>query len=762
MRSCAALVTALCLGLGHAAVARAWTPEPARYGVAVQQNVAVTMADGTVLRADVYTPTDPATGQPAAGSFPVLLTQTPYGKGLASEAGGGSASPLLDQTGENAYLVQRGYVEVVADVRGTGASGGQWGLFDPVQATDGATLVRWAAQLPHADGTVGLYGASYLGINQLFTVGALGPGSPVKAIFPIVAADDVYRDTSFDGGILDAEFGGLYLGGLTTPLFVINPVAEDPQDPFAVMVDELDHAQGAANFQLQIVADTAAGYTGYSYDEDYWRPRAPAGVLDTVVKDGVPAYLVGGWFDLFQRGEPLNYSALQNLSAGRPELAPMAPGQAPTGRYQLLMGPWYHLTTGAGVDLDQLELAWFDRWLKGEDTGIDRTSTPEHLYLLGGNRYVDAAQWPPAALKPATWYLGAGSLATSPGAAGADTVAYVGANAPCQREMDQWSMGALIALLGPSNPNSEPCANDDVLTGVGPGALTYTSAPFASDTVIGGPLDATIYATSTRPDTELVATVDDVAPDGTSTPLTTGALLGSFRAVDASQSWTAPDGRPLLPYHPYTSASQQAVPLGAPTRFDIEIRPTFAELAAGHRLRLTLSTSDLPALLPSAQQQTQLAGGVYQVQRPGSFLEVSSAPASAFPASAAPPPPTTTASSCTLSGRLSRRGLGPVRLGMTRARVRRVRAAHPFCGRLRVGYSHGRAALVLSSDPRFHLHGLRPGAKVHGLRHAHRLRIGHDRWYLTGRGVVHAWGRRVREVGVARRGVGRPLLRRFS
>jgi putative CocE/NonD family hydrolase len=754
MRIAAAVAVGLCW-LGHAAVARAWTPEPARYGVAQQQNVPVTMADGTVLRADVYTPTDPGSGQPAAGSFPVLLTQTPYGKGL-SAAGGGGASPLLDQTGENPYLVQRGYIEVVADVRGTGASGGQWGLFDPVQATDGAALVRWAARLPHADGTVGLYGASYLGINQLFTVGALGPGSPVKAIFPIVAANDVYRDTSFDGGILDAEFGGLYLGGLTTPLFVINPIAEDFQDPFAVMVDELDHAQGAANFQLQIIADTAAGYSGYSYDEDYWRPRAPATVLDTVVKAGVPAYLVGGWFDLFQRGEPLNYSALQNLAAGRPELAPMAPGQAATGRYQLLMGPWYHLTTGTGVDLDQLELAWFDRWLKGEDTGIDSTSTPEHLYLLGGDRYVDAAQWPPAALQPTTWYLGGGgTLTASPPAPGADTVAYVGANAPCQREMDQWSMGALIALLGPSNPNSEPCANNDALTGVGPGALTYTSPPFSVDTVIGGPLDATVDATSTRPDTELVATVEDVAPDGTSTPLSTGALLGSFRAVDPGNSWTAPDGKPLLPYHPYASASQQPVPLGVPTRFDIEIRPTFAELAAGHRLRLTLSTSDLPALLPSAQQQTQLAGGVYRVQRASSFLEVSSAPASAFPATASPVPGTA-APACALSGRLTRRGVGPVRLGMARAQVRRLR----LCGRFRVGYRHGRVALVLSSHRRYHLHGLRPGGRPRG--GFRQLRIGRDRWYLTGRGVARVRAGRVREVGVARKGVGRALLRRSS
>jgi predicted acyl esterase len=87
----------------------------------------------------------------------------------------------------------------------------------------------------------------------------------------------------------------------------------------------------------------------------------------------------------------------------------------------------------------------------------------------------------------------------------------------------------------------------------------------------------------------------------------------------------------ILPYHPYTLASKQAVPAGAVTRFDVEIRPTFAQIAAGHRLRLTLTTSDLPALVPTAPDAAHLVGGVYQVQRnqaAASYVEALSAPAS--------------------------------------------------------------------------------------------------------------------------------------
>jgi putative CocE/NonD family hydrolase len=618
------IAAALVLG-AFCATALAWSPEPARYGVIKESNLPVTMSDGTVLRVDVYYPA--VGGQVAPGRFPVLLTQTPYGK---------------DVLGADPYFVERGYIEVVADVRGTGDSGGQFGFFDPSQQTDGATLVYWAAKLPHANDRVGLYGESYMGINQLLTVGKLGPGSPVKAIFPVIAGNDLYRDTATDGGLIDLEFGSLYVG-LTGSLNEVNPVTENPSDPLDTLQVELQHTADLASFDAPLLINTTFG-GNRAYDGPYWLQRSPVSALRQVVRDHIPAYLVGGWYDIFQRGEPLNFSGLQNALVGRSIYGPMSPTRVSSPRYQLLMGPWYHLTTGTGVNLEALELSWFDRWLKGERTGIDVTRTPAHLYLLGADRYVNQTQWPPASLRPTTWYLGPGRTGTATisqndgrltrgrprSAGGQDTVAWLPADANCSRELDQWSMGAFEEVTNPANPNGNPCANNDALTEAGPGSLTYTSPPFARSTVIGGPIDATIYATSTRPDTELVATLEDVAPNGTSTPITTGALLGSLRAVDRANSWFAADGRPLLPYHPYTLASQRPVPAGKITRFDIEIRPTFAQLDTGHRLRLTLTTSDLPTLLPTAQAAADLAGGVYEVQRnraAASYIELLSLPA---------------------------------------------------------------------------------------------------------------------------------------
>ena len=228
-----------------------------------------------------------------------------------------------------------------------------------------------------------------------------------------------------------------------------------------------------------------------------------------------------------------------------------------------------------------------------------------------------------------------GTLTPKPpdGARGADPIAFLGVTSPCSRGTEQWSMGALAFALETAQLPEDRCTQDDRTLQTGPGALTYTTAPFDSAKVVDGPIAARIYATSTRPETELVATLEDVSPDGSSAPLTSGALLGSFRDVDRGRTWRAPDGNPTMPYHPYSKSSVKPVTPGKVTRYDIEIFPTLADIAPGHRLRLTITTSDTPHLLPSPAQALNLAGGVYQVQRnasAASYVEVPLADPEAF------------------------------------------------------------------------------------------------------------------------------------
>ena len=631
--------------------AGSWSPQPATYGTGSLLDLPVTMSDGTVLRADVYFPTTSGTTTAAPGLFPVLLQQTPYGKAFIVDASA-IANTNVD------YLVDRGYIVVIADVRGTGDSGGTFDLFDPVQSTDGVTLAKWAAHLPQSNGEVGLFGESYMGINQFQTVQAAGANSPIKAMFPIISGNDLYADTVTQGGIPDMEFAATYialLSGLNLSNPVLQPLVEAAESGNSSVLasgladlapTESAHSQVLVSF-LKLILDVETGQGDDAFDQSYWAARSPAQDLSAVVQDKIPAFLVGGWNDLFEQGEPLNYVGLQNLYDGRSQYAAMTPGQAVTARYQLLMGPWQHVTTGTGVNLSALELEWFDTWLLGEHTPLATTTTPLHLDIQNsGGSWVDAAQWPLPAATPTSYYFGpgrSGSDAVSPNdgslstvaptaVTGADTVAWTGTSSPCDIQTDQWGAGAL-ALGFQSLDTNDPCDLNDVTLGTGPGALTYTTAPVGSPVVVAGPIDATLYTTSSGTDTELAATVEAVSPSGDSVPLSSGALDGDQRALDASRTWTTSSGATLLPVHPLTQASSQPVVPGQVTRQDIAIFPTMAELPTGWRLRVTITTGDTPHLFPTLAQLPHMIGGIYQVQRDAgaaSELTVPVAPASAF------------------------------------------------------------------------------------------------------------------------------------
>ena len=602
-----------------AAPGSTWKPENAVYGTASTNDIAVAGAGGTTIRVNEIYPTT-ASGAPAPGKFPVLMTMTPYGKGQGgSSAPGSASSPSAGAVtgGADNYMVQRGYIEVVMDVRGTGDSNGEWGLFDPIQQQDAVDVLNWAAHLPHSTGSVGTYGPSYLGIDQLLLAGAVGKGSPLKAIFPMVPANDLYRDTSFMGGLVDFEFSEAYLG-LTGALNVANPVQDTASDPH-LLGDlagiESDHANGLASYHAATEANVL-GNGDEAYDGAYWQARNPSNVLANVVANGIPAYLVGGEFDLFQNGEPLDYAALQNAYDGRPTTAPMVAGQRTTGRYQLIDGPWEHIN-GSSVDVDPLELKWFDTWLKGEKTGMATTPSPLHYYDLGTGRFDETSTYPFTGSTPTTYYFGSGGAlrSTKPtdATAGSDGIDWSPTGSPCGRPVDQWSMGGI------SIPSHEagvlaPCADEDNTTQLGPWQTTYTTAPLSHPATVAGPITASVYASANTAETQWVAEVDEVTPSGTSYPLTEGALLGSLRASDPTRSWTS-NGVTVLPYHPYTQTSAQPVVPGTTEEYQIQVFPTLATLAAGDRLRVTISTTDTPHLAPIPSQLAQLVGGHYNIQR---------------------------------------------------------------------------------------------------------------------------------------------------
>src|SRR5919199_154591 len=150
--------------------------------VVVEFNVPVRTRDGVTLRANVF--------RPAEGRHPVLLTRTPYGKDFPN-----AAQPL-----DAAQVARRGYVVAIQDVRGRFASEGVWRPFVH-EACDGVDSIAWAAGLPNGDGTVGMFGGSYVGFTQW--AAALEAPDALRAITPTLTWADPFDGVVFRGGAFE-------------------------------------------------------------------------------------------------------------------------------------------------------------------------------------------------------------------------------------------------------------------------------------------------------------------------------------------------------------------------------------------------------------------------------------------------------------------------------------------------------------------------------------------------------------------------------
>jgi putative CocE/NonD family hydrolase len=579
------------LPAGATAKRAKWTEydRPATYDGIRDSNVPIRMSDGTVLRANVDRPDAP-------GRFPVLVIQTPYNK----DAGIGAFL-----AGPSSYFVRRGYVVVTLDVRGTGSSGGDWDSFGEDEQRDGPQIVAWAADQPWSSGKVGLTGPSYMGIMQLLTAAQRPPH--LKAIFPIVPMADSYRDVVFSGGSINVSFIPFWLGLVTAGNLTPSIAADDPLGTLTVL---LQHLSGAASFTIPNVVEAGLG-TDLVYDGDFWRKRSPLEVVDRI---RVPAFVVGGLHDLFQRGEPLVYEHLKRHVPAH-----------------LLMGPWTHVggSTGAGLPrdgvpgLNQIALRWFDHWLLGKRTHVGRMPAVTQ-YAYGPDRYVTQPDWPDPRLRPVRRYLrGDGAIAPAPPTQSErgqsffqDPLAGI-----CTLSTAQWTAG-----LGEGIPCTSGKGEYEQ------GVASFKTPPLDRPLELSGPILANLWLTTTAADAAITVRVKDVAPNGDVTELTDGWLSASFRAVDRSRSRYVPapgGGKPRLlqPWHPFTRASVLPVRAGEPVELPVEVFPTRATILPGHRLKVTVSGGDFPHQLPPLPQAAgSLAGRITMLSEPGhaSYLELPS------------------------------------------------------------------------------------------------------------------------------------------
>jgi len=535
--------------------------------IVVQKDVPAEMRDGTTLMADVYRPS-------GSEEYPVLLTRQPYGKDLAI------ATSYMNAI----KAAQQGYVVVIQDVRGRFASEGEWNPF-AYEFEDGYDTVEWAARLPGSNGTVGMYGASYFGMTQ-WQAAVMQPPS-LKSLAPGITWGNHLNGTAIRGGV--RELGSIlyWFVGVLALDSLFRKYRDDPeklQELLFAQVNAIDNlSEEYGILPLKNLPDPA-GVVPHMFDKlehdissNVWQHLNIDGRYGNVE---VPTFHIGCWYDVFL-GETLRqYEAMKEVAAERGSMPP-----------RLLVGPWTHTTSfpstvgdldfglaSSGLflnyngDMTDYHLRWFDATLK-DDEGSLAGEPPVEVFVMGENRWRGYEEWPVPGSHEEKWYLHAGGILSREAPAAGDT--------PDEYNYDPKDPVPTVggALLMPDVYRAG--ARDQRPIEERTDVLVYTSEELAKDYTAIGAVYATLYAASSAPDTDFVARLVDVYPDGRSIGVTDGIIRASAR-----ESYPAPGV--IEPIKPSPIAP------GEVYEYVIDLWATGITFEAGHRIRVEVTSSSFP------------------------------------------------------------------------------------------------------------------------------------------------------------------------
>jgi uncharacterized protein len=510
-----------------------------QYGMTVRRNVMITTRDGTRVACDVYLPDQP-------GLYPALLSYSHYGKDLQRITGKRAPlSPLLGngglEAGDSEYFVRRGYAHVIADARGSGDSEGEYCYQGPKEQEDGHDIIEWMAAQPWCDGNCGMLGMSYFAVMQ-YMVAAQQPPH-LKAIVPYEALTDRYRQSVYHGGLLNEGFWHQWWGHVSvdgmTPLSFARLSPQDIEQRVARLMEspEVRHSP-YLHIQLKYPKKNPLLFDWLlePFDGPFYWERSPYRMFDRI---RIPTFLVTRWtsWAVHLAGA---FEAYEGIDAPKKLLVMETPSRLGPLR------PW--------TDHHDLILRWYDHWLKGKDTGY-MDEPPISLLIKGRDEYRFEREWPLARTRWTRMYLGPG--------------------------------GSLSQLQASESGEAQFQNDPDLPPGQLPPAVTFQTAPFSTDVEITGPVAFNFQATLDQPDATWVATLRDVAPDGSSRTLTKGWLRASQRELDPEKS---------KPYRPWPKHSRrEELRPGQRYEFAMEVREVSNLFRAGHALALDVRGQDSTA-----------------------------------------------------------------------------------------------------------------------------------------------------------------------
>ncbi|MBI3947051.1 MAG: CocE/NonD family hydrolase [Armatimonadetes bacterium] len=550
------------------------------YDALIESNVMVPLRDGVRLATDLYFPAED--GRKVAGRFPVVLMRTPYDKT-------GSAA-----TGQ--YYAERGYVAAVQDVRGRYASEG---IFYPFahEGPDGYDAVEWLAAQPWCDGKVGTCGASYVAAVQN-ALASLNPPH-LAAMIVTFGPSSYFHSSMRHNGALELRFVSyaFSMAARSKEAMADPDLKAALDDAYRNVWEWLRSASirpGTSPLSLipsyeQWCIDIL---TRVRYDE-YWQQPGYGPLPYYDRHADVPTLYVGGWYDSYTRSTVENFMALS-----RRQKTPV----------HLLMGPWTHGGVGRAVagiasflpegglsDYEGLRMQWFDQFLKGIPSGIDRRP-PVRYFVMGGGAglqpgsqtvahggtWKSAATWPPPGITPTPFYFHAdGTLSTQPPEEKSEPTRYTFDPAHPVPTVG----GNLSAIDTPAGAFDQRCGRQfPGSSGTMPlssrqDVLCFATPPLREDVVIVGPLRVKLWVATDGPDTDFTAKLIDVYPPGPNHP--------------AGCALNLSDSIARLRFREGFTEEKLAQP-GEVYELEFEMYPTANRFVKGHRIRVDISSSNWP------------------------------------------------------------------------------------------------------------------------------------------------------------------------
>ena len=510
------------------------------YAVDMLLDVKVPAQDGVMLSTDIYLPKTP-------GKFPAVLMRTPYSN---------NADGMIEKARR---LANNGYACVMQDCRGRWDSDGEYYPFR--EGKDGFDTQEWIGKQAWSDGTIGMAGGSYVGAVQWQS--APYRSRYLKCMVPRVICTDYYSGLMYPGGAF--QLNVMMSWGMRTN-------ARTGQT-----IDFHNWTEAFRALPLREMAKKAGRDLAFWEDwinhpvrDDYWEEFNG----EQWGEIAVPAFNMGGWYDLYAPQTFANFNGLR------------LHGRTPEARQsKLIVGPWPHaLSTSprtgdvdfgapSMVDLDALELRWFEYWLRGKNNGI-ATEPPLRLFIMGSNRWRDENEWPLARTDWQKWHLHSGGRANTLLGDGALSV-----ESPAHENPDHfvYDPDYPVQTLGGNNcctPAVVPWGPYDQRPAeMRSDVLCYTSAALEADMEVIGPIQVVLYAQTDGLDTDWTAKLVDVSPTGYAMNLCDGIIRARYREGFDTQRLLEP---------------------GRVYEYAIDLGVTGNCFKKGHRIRLEISSSNFP------------------------------------------------------------------------------------------------------------------------------------------------------------------------